>query len=37
MAAGSDACVGFIEVGCIAVHSKDHVTAFVHEDGIWIV
>jgi hypothetical protein len=30
------ACVGFAEVGCIAVHGKDHVTAFVREDGIWI-
>jgi hypothetical protein len=36
MAAGLAACVGFAEVGCVAVHGKDHVTAFVHEDGIWI-
>jgi hypothetical protein len=36
MAAGLAACVGFAEVGCIAVHGKDHVAAFVHEDGIWI-
>jgi hypothetical protein len=36
MATGSAACVGFAEVGCFVVHGKDHVTTFVHEDGIWI-
>ncbi len=36
MAASLAACIGFAEVGCVAVHGEDHVTAFVHEDGIWI-
>ncbi len=36
MTANLAACIGFAEVGRLAVHGEDHDTAFVHEDGIWI-